>query len=111
MIAVNVTEHFRRSWEERVGGELPVSIITQVINAGFKEGRARIKTHKDLNILVEIRHDSLEAPVFIAGKFDSNKFVAMTVLRREDACAMGWNRSAGPLKATLGEINGTRKNS
>lgn len=55
---------------------------------------------EDRNILIEVRLPLMKDSVFVAGKFVAGpKFIAMTVLSREEALALGWaveeDRDAG----------------
>jgi len=102
-LPIIITGHFKNSWRGRLREAVPRK-IESIIAKAILRGRARVHSDPGLNILVELvpknrDHDS----VFVAGKFESGRFIALTVLRREDACAMGWSRCGG-LTATLGEI-------
>lgn len=88
-INVVLTHHLRDRWIERVDDLLPKKIKT-LIARGLIRGKT-IMRGKDRNILIEVRLPFANEPVYVAGKFVAGpKFIAMTVLKRSEARALGW---------------------
>jgi hypothetical protein len=90
MAWINVVEthHLRDRLVERVGS-VP-DRIRRYIARGLLRGKT-VMRGEDRNILVEVRLPLMKDSVFVAGKFVAgSKFIAMTVLSRDEARALGW---------------------
>jgi len=88
-VSIALTHHLRDRWKERVNDLVPKRIKT-LIARGLLRGKA-IMRGSDRNVLIEVRLPFMSKSVFVTGKFVAGpKFIATTVLRRNEAAALGW---------------------